>query len=77
MKQIKFEKVVEGDKEYLNFAWFFGLASLIIPFFLFIDKADFLGIVFTAFFNGASFLAFLISILKYEDSRKVYWRKMK
>ena len=32
MKQIRFEKVVEGDNDYLESAWSYGIISMGIPF---------------------------------------------
>ena len=81
MNEERFEKVVEGDEEYLSLAWMFGLGSLVVPLIpLFISyngTLSFLDIVLAGLFDGVSLLAFVISIIKYEDSRKVYWRKMK
>ena len=78
MKQERFEKVVEGDKRELFDTWIFGLVSLFFPItLLFKSQLTFFNLVLSAFLNGITFIIFTLSALNYEDSRKVYWRKMK
>ena len=77
MKEERFEKVVEGDKDELMDIWHFGLVSLGLPFLLLLSEINFFKIVLMAFVDGMIFHAFAISLRNYVHSRKVYWRKMK
>ena len=78
MKQERFEKVIEGDKDKLRYAWTFGILSLFLPIaFLIEPKITSSQLIFGAFLDGVVFLSFVNSALAYVESRKVYWRKIK
>jgi hypothetical protein len=77
MKQTKYEKVVKGNSGIFKSIWLYGIFSIGFPLVLLLfSEINFLNIVFVAFFDGMYFVLFMDSILEYEKSRKVYWRKI-
>lgn len=74
----RFERIVEGDEEDFFYSWFYGLISILIPLLLLVPDEVFLfNLILISFIDGMIFSAFVLAIIGYAESRKVYWRMLK